>query len=218
MTAILEQLQGLVAAAEIPAGTLGVALILAIASLGITYRRKSKAYGTLALFYAAIALGDLYWLLYLGFYHVTPQYSYISEVAWYAAWLFLLLLLRQMQGERPLGRHPLLWLIPVFTGGMCVFYMRWGDYVGNLISAVFMTLLLWRALPGCFTKESGSSAKRWFSIAVVAFCLVEYIMWTLSCFFDGDTLANPYKALRLLDGSRAGIQIGYRTGTHLPGV
>ena len=28
MTAILEQLQGLVAAAEIPAGTLGVALIL----------------------------------------------------------------------------------------------------------------------------------------------------------------------------------------------
>ena len=171
---------------------LGVALILAIASAGLTYRRKSKAYGTLALFYAAIALGDLYWLLYLGFYRVTPQYSYISEVAWYAAWLFLLLLLRQVQGERPISRHPLLWLIPVFTGGMCVFYMRWGDYVGNLISAVFMTLLLWRALPGCFAKERGSSAKRWFSIAVVAFCLVEYIMWTLSCFFDGDTLANPY--------------------------
>ena len=27
---------------------------------------------------------------------------------------------------------------------------------------------------------------------MVAYCLIEYIMWTLSCFFDGDTLANPY--------------------------
>ena len=33
MTAILEQLQGLVAAAEIPAGTLGVALILGLFGL-----------------------------------------------------------------------------------------------------------------------------------------------------------------------------------------
>lgn len=171
---------------------LGVCLLLALASVGVACRRKSKAYGILALFYAAFALGDLYWLLYLGFYHITPMYPYISWVSWYAAWLFLLLLLRQVQDDKHHGKHPLLWLVPAFTGAMCVFYMQWGDYVGNLISAVFMALLLWRALPGCFTKEKVSGAKRPFYIAVVVFCLIEYTMWTLSCFYGGDTIANPY--------------------------
>lgn len=171
---------------------LGVCLLLALASIGMAYRRKNKAYGVLALFYAAVALGDLYWLLYLGFYHITPVYSYISEVAWYAAWLFLLLLLRQVEDDRRGNKHPVLWLVPVFTGAMCIFYMHWGDYLSNLISALLMTHLLWHSLPGCFGKEFGDSAKRPFCTAVVIFCLIEYTMWTLSCFFDGDAIANPY--------------------------
>lgn len=171
---------------------LGVCLLLALASIGMAYRQKNKAYGILALFYAAFALGDLYWLLYLGFYHITPQYSYISEVTWYVAWLFLLLLLRQVQGDGCRSRHPALWLVSVLTGAMCVFYMQWGDYASNLISAVFMTLLLWRALPGCFMKEKVGGAKRLFYIAVVVFCLIEYTMWMLSCFYGGDTITNPY--------------------------
>lgn len=171
---------------------LGVSVLLAFVSLGIAYRKKSEACGTLVLFYAAISLGDLYWLLYLGFYHITPMYSYISEVSWYAAWLFLLLLLRQVQNDRPLSKHPILWLIPVFTGAMCVFFMQWGDYLSNLLSSVLMTFLLWRSLSELLIKENKDNAKRRFCIAVAIFCLVEYTMWILSCFFTGDTITNPY--------------------------
>ena len=27
---------------------------------------------------------------------------------------------------------------------------------------------------------------------ILVFCLIEYGLWFSSCFFDGDTLANPY--------------------------
>lgn len=170
---------------------LGVSVLLMFVCIGIAYRKKDKLYGTLALFYASTVLGDLYWILYLGFYRITPQYSYISEISWYAAWIFLLLLSRQVDDDRRISMRPVFWFIPVFTGAMCVFFMRWGDYLGNLITAVLMALLLMRSVPGCFSKEAGRN-KKWFHIAVVAFCMTEYIMWTLSCFFYGDTIANPY--------------------------
>lgn len=168
---------------------LGAAALLALVCAGAAVRQKKEAYGILALFYAATALGDLYWLLYLAFYHVTPMYSYISEFAWYAAWSFLILLLRQEQEDVRRGRHPALLLVPVFTGGMCLFYMRWGDPIGNLVTAVFMTILLLRSLPGCF---GGSSAKKPLYRAVAVYCLIEYSMWTASCFWSGDGIANPY--------------------------
>ena len=158
-----------------------------------TYKTESRAWGFLALFYFSFFLGDLYWLTYLVFYRDTPQYSYISGFSWYAAYLFLLLLLRHLLDRKASRQKQLpLWFILVFTGGMGLFYMQWGDYPGNLITAVLMSFLLWRAVQGLIYPEDRDPAKRRIYIAVLVFCLVEYAMWTISCFFDGDTLADPY--------------------------
>ena len=96
---------------------------------------------------------------------------------------------------------PGMWLIPLFTGGMCIFYMQWGDYPGNLITAVLMTLLLWYTVRGLRALKAGAvmaaGAAAIYRLTIL-FCLVEYCLWTISCFWMGYTIRNPYFWLDLL--------------------
>ena len=199
-------------------------------SLRLTYTKRSRAMGILSLFYISFFLGDLYWLLYIVFYDSTPQVFYVSEFNWYASYLFLILLMQQtLEPEARRQRSRVLLLPLVFAAGMCVFFMQWGDYISNIISAVLMGLMMFRAMQGslyCREKDtaadhltdaekdpaaghltgrekdpaamqSGYSAK---SIAaqmrlcrlILVFCVIEYVMWTVSCFWRGDGLTNPY--------------------------
>ena len=199
-------------------------------SLRLTYTKRSRAMGILSLFYISFFLGDLYWLLYIVFYDSTPQVFYVSEFNWYASYLFLILLMQQtLEPEARRQRSRVLLLPLVFAAGMCVFFMQWGDYISNIISAVLMGLMMFRAMQGslyCREKDpaaehltgrekdpaadhltgrekdsaamqSGYSAK---SIAaqmrlcrlILVFCVIEYVMWIVSCFWRGDGLTNPY--------------------------
>jgi len=161
------------------------------------YRMKEKEWDILALFYAAIFLGDLYWLLFLLFKGTTPNLSYVSEFAWYAAYMFLLILLRFVGGEKVTQvRHPLLWIIPIFVIGMCIFYMQWGDYLANIISALLMGFLFLNSIRGMIANGeagvAGPSFRRNFCAAVLIMCLIEYTLWTVSCFSSGEGIENPY--------------------------
>lgn len=199
-------------------------------SLRLTYTKRSRAMGILSLFYISFFLGDLYWLLYIVFYDSTPQVFYVSEFNWYASYLFLILLMQQtLEPEARRQRSRVLLLPLVFAAGMCVFFMQWGDYISNIISAVLMGLMMFRAMQGSLycrekdpaaghltgrekdpaadyltgrekdpaTMQIGYSAK---SIAaqmrlcrlILVFCVIEYVMWTVSCFWRGDGLTNPY--------------------------
>ena len=85
--------------------------------------------------------------------------------------------------------------IPVFTVGMCVFYMRWGDFVGNIIVATLMTGLIWHAVYGLQTvrgQEDKGKNRRMLYIVTLVFCAAEYGIWTSSCFWMGDTIMNIY--------------------------
>ena len=64
--------------------------------------------------------------------------------------------------------------------------MQWGDYLANIISAFLMGLLIWRSLQGMICGRNP------FCIAVLILCLIEYTMWTVSCFSIGDGITNPY--------------------------
>ena len=152
---------------------------------------QQKTWLLLTLFYSCFFLGDLYWQLYLFFYHHTGQFSYISEPCWYAGYLFLFLLLQEMKRQH-WPRYKVLWLIPVFTVSMCVFYMQRGDYFSNLVTVLLMTLLLWHAVKGLLFLRGSGDGRRWLYVATLVFCLAEYTAWTASCFWLGDTLTNPY--------------------------
>ena len=163
-------------------------------------RSRRREWTLLALFAGSYFLGDLYWLLFLLFYGSTPRLSYVPDMSWYASFLFLFLLLFYSGEKRKRIKNKLLWLIPVFTIGMCIFYMQWGAYVSNLIYAVLMTLILWRIIEGLLfiKQDEGDKSLRWLYLAALLFCVLEYGMWTVSCFFESGSLLTPYFWLDVL--------------------
>ena len=156
-------------------------------------RTREKAWILLSFLYGVLLLGDLYWEAYLIFLGVTPSF-YVSEFSWYASYLFLFLLLRQtMPPEAWRKRSALPWIGPVFAVGMCAFYMQWGDVAGNLICALLMGLLLFHSILGLlWLRESQDKRQRRLCSAVLFLCAMEYLTWTLSCYFRDNSFANPY--------------------------
>ena len=186
----------------------GIALYRAV-------RLKSRAWSMLGLSSGVYLLGLTYWLMFLIFYGHIPMYSYIPDLCWYSGYLFLLLLLIYIReessgsdsfpgdpGDSLLSRiskvPPVLWCIPVFTVGMCVFYMQRGDYISNIIATVLMTGLIWHSLSGLMASgdddrnDGKKNNHRALYAVTLLFCISEYALWTTSCFWAGDTLANPY--------------------------
>lgn len=169
-------------------------------SLLFAYRSGKRIWILLALFSGIFFLGDLYWNLMLVFYYDTPHFTYVSDLSWDAAYIFLLLLLNQIRGERItpfsiLGKWHGLWIIPIFAFGMCIFFMQWGDYVNNVVTAFLMTGLMLYSCEGLLSIRDGHEQIRRFKslyIAALVFCLIEYCLWIFSCYWMGDTISNPY--------------------------
>lgn len=174
--------------------------LCAASALAFGARSKSHAWILLGLFAGVFFLGDLYWLLYLLFYDKTPTTFYVSEFSWYASLLFLMMLLLYIRQEAGLFNvssrfRRLFWVIPIFTAGMCAFYMTHGDYLVNLISAFLMTGLIWHSIDGLLSLRGESperSGRKYLYYVTLLFCFAEYGLWTSSCFWIGDTLANVY--------------------------
>lgn len=141
-------------------------------------------------------LGDLYWQLYMMIYGESPYYSYVPYIGWYAAFLFLIFMLIEIRGRSALrSGKKILWLIPVFTIGMCIFYLQWGDIVGNIVTVLLMTPLIWIPAEGLLLVHEGLTDRdenRYIYLAVLLFCAAEYSTWTASCYFNDETGVNAY--------------------------
>ena len=170
--------------------SLGICTALALYR---AFSSSDRHWASLALFCAVMALGDLYWFLYMVFYGDTPLYSFIPDYCWIAAFLFLLLLLLHEDNSRiRWHEHKVLYLIPVFTVGMCIFYMRFGKYLTNIFYAVFMTLVMCYSLNGLLSSGKENRRCRLYLTSFI-FCLVEYLLWTTSCFeWAGPAYLDPY--------------------------
>lgn len=174
-------------------------LVLTAACTGIAlyhaWKTKERAWAFLGLFSGIFFLGDLYWLLFLVFYNKTPQFTNISDLSWDTSYLFLLLLLLYLGGGLKetlwpqLRRYWFLWCVPVFTIGMCVFFITRGEILNNIIIAILMTLLITQAVSGLLEQQR---ERRMLYIIALLFCLLEYALWVSSCFWMGETIANVY--------------------------
>lgn len=159
--------------------------------------RRNKEWFMLAFFLGSMLMGDLYWQAYMMFLGETPQISIVSDISWDAAYIFAFLLLWQADPEKPSFSCKLFpWLGPAFTAAMGVYYMRFGKYVDNVIVAVLMGLLLYCTLRGLLRR--GKDKRRFLYAAMLLFIISEYGMWTASCFFEEDSLRNPYFAFDIL--------------------
>ncbi len=180
-------------------------------------RRKERAWALLGLFAGIFFLGDLYWLLFMVFFGDSPQFFTISDLSWYTSYLFLLLMLiyigtdgpgneekkAKKNARRQLNRPRFyLWFIPAFTGGMCLFFIRWGDILQNIITAYLMAGVIWLAVSGLHDlhrqaagmerEPSWMVGRRWIYRLSLIFCTFEYALWVSSCFWMGDGITNIY--------------------------
>ena len=78
-------------------------------------RGGNRGWLMLTFFYACYAMGDLYWLLYVAFEGTTPMVFWVSDLSWYTGYLFLCLLLRDIQERRDAPRTRWAWLAPAFS-------------------------------------------------------------------------------------------------------
>ena len=161
--------------------------------ISITRALKTRKKAWIMLFFTAFIyfLGDLYWQIFVVVHGHIPYYSYIPYLSWYASYLFFILLLIEVRGEREKEKvNPVLYLVPVFTLGMAILYMQKEDYIGNIICLILMTVLIWQGVAGLLDKKEKS--KKFIYIAVLAFCFEEYAMWTSSFFIAEESIRNPY--------------------------
>ncbi len=167
------------------------------ASIALYYagRSQKREWTLLGLFSCAFLLGDIYWTLYYLIYSETPFYSYIPDLSWASSFIFLILFLLHIRDkDQRWISSPFLWLIHIFTIGMCVFFMSYGDYLFNIVDAVLMTVIIWECVNSLIFmhRSDGSSVRRCVYIIALIFCAAEYAMWIISCFWMGDTILNPY--------------------------
>ncbi len=172
---------------------IAVLLVCLFISIGQASATRDKAWTMLSFFYGAWILGDLYWEIFLIIFHETPR-LYVSDFSWHAAYIFLFLLLKQtMPPKAARGKHVLPWLGVVFSAAMCVFYLQWGDVASNLICALLMGLLFFYSIQGLlYLREAPDRRQKLLYVAVLVFCIMEYITWTASCFWAGDSFSSPY--------------------------
>ena len=171
----------------------------AIIALSHALKVRMREWFLLVLFYFTFFLGDLYWQLYIVFYDGASPTFYISEFGWYTSYLFLLILLIYINTEsNKRWRYqfdPLFMLIPAFTIGMCVFYMQWGDFLSNAVTAILMMGLIWHAFYGLKVlrgRPKQEKGRRMIFLVTLLFCATEYALWTSSCFWMGETVFNIY--------------------------
>ena len=173
---------------------LQIATLLVCSALALirAVRTRSRAWTLLAFFYGSWGLGDVYWLVCLIFFGQTPRISVVSDLSWYASYIFLYMLLREIappDGAREKRFLP--WLGPLFAAGMAAFFMQWGEIGSNLIYALLMSLLLFSVIRRFLDREK-YAAQQALCVLILVFCLLEYALWTASCFWTGETLGNPY--------------------------
>ena len=174
-----------------------------MAALGYMQRRE-RAWILLGLFSGTYFLGDLYWMLVLLLYPDDPAFPDIANLNWYvSSYVFLLLLLSYVRDEDTAGefmpwqmlrRHPILWLVPVFTGSMCIFFMQWGAYLINFLAAAFMTLIIMLTLDDFLLLRAQrlDNPRRNLYLVALLFCLTEYGLWTASCLQAEDPSPGAY--------------------------
>ncbi|MBQ9815533.1 MAG: hypothetical protein IJM53_07580 [Lachnospiraceae bacterium] len=171
---------------------IGALIICAVVSLYPTITRKSREWMILFFFYGSFLLGDIYWLVCLIFFGDTPKISVVSDLSWYAMYIFLYMLLIQTAPPVKTSRlRALPWLGPIFSVAMAVFFILRGEILSNIIYASLMGLLLFSVI--CrFIDWKIYKNQIFLSIMILVFCLLEYGLWTASCFWTSDTLTNPY--------------------------
>ena len=164
------------------------------AGVSFSKSRKQPLF-LLTCFYGVFALSAFYWTLHFLLFGETPPLFYVSDIGWVASYVFLLTLLYTMRSPTQWEQKTALcWLAPVFCIPQFILYITHGDILFNLLMCMPTMLIAWFAIQGLIfnLRSAGERNAVPFYISTLCFVILEYCLWTSSCFWMGDTLLNPY--------------------------
>ena len=194
-----------------------VQLIVLAACLGLSlwraFQTRSTAWLMLACFFACMFLGNVNWVGYQVVFGETPRPSFIEDLSWTAGYLFLMLIEKQCDEVRaPSPPVPVAWIPVAACAACCVYFIFIGGKPllniadNGLLAAVgFFAVRGLAALPLCHPERSakhevegsprsGLARNRFFHGVMLAYVIVEELLWLSSCFlWPGEIVgADPY--------------------------
>ena len=169
-----------------------VLIAAAIAAIAAAFRHRDRRFLILALFFACVSMGTLYWVLHIFIFDNVPQVFYVAEFSWLAAYLFLLSfqLVRTEQG-RPLFSLPAL-LCTLLTAAVVLAVRMFGPsyfvsaaFAGVVSAIVYLTV--WRLR----RKSGGGLTDCWVLLCVG----LQLLLYVVSGFMQDFTHFNLYFAV-----------------------
>ncbi|MEG2054595.1 MAG: hypothetical protein RR052_06605, partial [Oscillospiraceae bacterium] len=168
----------------------------AIWACTIALRRKSQSYFLLSGFYGTFALGLLFWLAYLTIMTYTPKIFYVSDLSWFASFLFLFLLTVTLATPQERNFKPIApWFVAAIPAVITICFLFLGDVFGTLLWCPLLTVCTYHATKGFLyaRKQSDEShRKQWVYLAILFVVFSEFTLWTLSYIFKSSSIENPY--------------------------
>ena len=169
-----------------------VLIAAAIAAIAAAFRHRDRRFLILALFFACVSMGTLYWVLHIFIFGNVPQVFYVAEFSWLAAYLFLLSfqLVRTEQG-RPLFSLPAL-LCTLLTAAVVLAVRMFGPsyfvsaaFAGVVFAIVYLTVSRLRR------KSGGGLIDCWVLLCVG----LQLLLYVVSVFMRDFTHFNLYFAV-----------------------
>ncbi len=167
-------------------------------------KNPRRGYIILIVFYMSNFLSDYYWTIYSLVMRYYPEVSeFLAYLGWNIAYLVLLFAVFYMTADRARRFfHPVI-LWPIFTNvSQFMIYIQYGGLFNNLWQVGVTTLTMILCMQGIvyYRKNKKNGAKKpYFSILVLAYLIVEYAMWTSSCFEWSSQFLDPYFYCTLLN-------------------
>ena len=155
-----------------------VQVLVLSACVGVAFYRsirfRDKSSILLLFFNGSYLMGDLYWQVCLYYFGESPELPVISDLSWYGSFMFL----------------P--FLAFVFTGGLAAFFIQYGQITANILYAIFFGHILYLVFNIYFNYEKPTTRLKYVCILAFIFCLGEYGAATSSCFWEHESISNPY--------------------------
>ena len=166
----------------------------ALAAIAAALRHRDRRFLILALFFACISMGTLYWVLHLFIFGDVPQVFYVSEFSWLAGYLFLLSyqIIRTDRAE-PLYSLPSLVGALLTAAAVLVFRMFGPSWFVSGAFAVVLSATVYLAGWRLRHRSGGRLIDGWLLLCVG----LQLLLYVVSDFMADFTRFNLYFAVDL---------------------
>lgn len=164
----------------------------ALAAIAAALRHKDRRFLILALFFACVSMGTLYWVLHIFIFGDVPQVFYVSEFSWLAAYLFLL----SFQMVRTDRERPVFSLLSLFcallTAAVVLAFRMFGpSYFVSAAFAGVMSAIVYLAVWRLRRRGGGGLVDCWLLLCVG----LQLLLFVVSVFMRDYTRFNLYFAV-----------------------